>query len=1243
MQKITKRRRAVRSVKNFLNTEIKLPGILKNSRHIIGGFVSAILVISAVNIGINHSQFDSLFDSSALADSIDVQTPDDPLTGGMAEGTGVHFQVLDSQYLNITMDTVDPVKASIESVPEMILMKIEAESSDVLSTSVTLGGFLPSTTYHRYENGYTNHETFTTDTNGKYAFIQDLTDSHLIYFQPRPSTKIITNPAGGDCSTIGTWNASSKTCTLSKNVTESIEISGDGITLDGNGYRLIGTGTGLGVSVAVYRTNATIKNLNISSFSYGIFAGDSNGNTIIDNTIYSTFMAIRLTGTSNDTIERNKLDNNMNGIVLASESSNNIVRNNNIWLCNTVGILINNSSNNNIVSGNNISKCRWGINILSSQENILDSNNLVSSGTGITLFGFSSANKIVNNTVKDSTNNIGIRMYASANGNFIYNNYFNNPPNFTDATPYNNNWNIPKTPGLNIVGGSFIGGNYWGAKDGKGFSETCADADLDGFCDAPYIVKYLDTVMVTDELPLAKPDNIAPTTTIDIAGSTGLNSWYVSGVTISLAATDNAGGSGVAKTEYSFDNASWAAYSSAVSYNNEGTATIYYRSSDNAGNIETVKTVSFKIDKSAPEINGAATTESNANGWYKQSVVVRFNCNDAVSGAVSSVIDNTIGTEGSNQSSKGICTDVAGNTSELTISGINIDKTAPVVSVLRSPDANSRGWNNTPVTVTFAATDALSDLDGSSTNVVVFNDEGSGQSASYNFTDKAGNVSVASVTGINLDFTPPVLTGSASIAPNANDWYNTSVTINFTGFDVLSGLATVSPSAVLSFEGVNQEVTGVAEDYAGNTVSYKVGGINIDKTAPIITGTSLTMPNSNNWYNSDVTVRFDATDSLSGISEVSPDAVVSQEGFAQSVAGTATDKAGNTATKEVSGINLDKTSPTITGAAVNPPNDNGWYRDSAVIHFESADSLSGISSTTSDITISSEGANQVALGAAVDKAGNSANYTVDGINVDRTAPVTEAIISGDSKNNTCSITDTSITLQGTDGLSGIAGTFFNLDNAGWFSYINKLIVGIEGLHILKFNSKDRADNAENDKEVQFLVDKTPAEINIKFDPLSKDIEVYNSKTGLEAPYTVISRNISDDSEDEDNRKGWDLRRYKVLSCGDNYFVLDLMRKKEGKEATIKIVSLQQNKGKKMKFTGTSIKTEYSVENNGAIKELEQKIKAEKLFDIEAKYSANKNNSEIKVKLVNEKETKETKPGMAILVLSTDKGSFKYQY
>jgi PKD repeat protein len=60
-----------------------------------------------------------------------------------------------------------------------------------------------------------------------------------------------------------------------------------------------------------------------------------------------------------------------------------------------------------------------------------------------------------------------------------------------------NYWNVTKTAGTNVIGGPFLGGNYWASPDGTGFSETHPDRG-DGFCTEPYVFDEWNT----DYLPL---------------------------------------------------------------------------------------------------------------------------------------------------------------------------------------------------------------------------------------------------------------------------------------------------------------------------------------------------------------------------------------------------------------------------------------------------------------------------------------------------------------------------------------------------------------------------------------------------------------------------------------------------------------------------------------------------------------------------------------------------------------------
>src|SRR5438876_102996 len=67
-------------------------------------------------------------------------------------------------------------------------------------------------------------------------------------------------------------------------------------------------------------------------------------------------------------------------------------------------------------------------------------------------------------------------------------------------------------------------------------------------------------------------------------------------------------------------------------------------------------------------------------------------------------------------------------------------------------------------------------------------------------------------------------------------------------------------------EGAGQSVTGTATDRAGNTATFTVSNINIDKTAPTISAQRDTAANAYGWNNTDVLSSYAASDALSGLS-----------------------------------------------------------------------------------------------------------------------------------------------------------------------------------------------------------------------------------------------------------------------------------------------------------------------------------------------------------------------------------------
>ncbi len=153
---------------------------------------------------------------------------------------------------------------------------------------------------------------------------------------------------------------------------------------------------------------------------------------------------------------------------------------------------------------------------------------------------------------------------------------------------------------------------------------------------------------------------------------------------------------------------------------------------------------------------------------------------------------------------------------------------------------------------------------------------------------------------IKIDKTPPSLCGATTTASNGYGWYNSDVAVHFTATDLMSGLASVTPDKVISTEGLGQFATCTAEDQAGNTATYTVDGINIDKTAPSII---ISSPTDGKEYllNQLVLTNWMTSDLLSGIAfengtlrsgDVLDTLSVGQKGFTVD----ALDKAGNTAT-----------------------------------------------------------------------------------------------------------------------------------------------------------------------------------------------------------------------------------------------------------------------------------------------------------------------------------------------------------
>ncbi len=240
------------------------------------------------------------------------------------------------------------------------------------------------------------------------------------------------------------------------------------------------------------------------------------------------------------------------------------------------------------------------------------------------------------------------------------------------------------------------------------------------------------------------------------------------------------------------------------------------------------------------------------------------------------------------------------------------------------------------------------------------------------------------------DLSPPVLTHALSLPPNQHGWHRTNVTVTFACTDN-AGVA-VPPVASHTFnaEGAGQTFTASCTDVSGLVSSLPVT-VSIDRTAPTISAGVSPAANGAGWRNTDVTVTYTCSDALSGVDSCTAAQVLTNEGAGQSRTGSVTDRAGNTGGTIASGINVDKTPPTISAARIPEANPTGWDTTDVTVRFSCADTLSGVAACAPPAVISTYGVNQRRNGTATDAAGNSASAALGGINIDKT-PIGDPLV-----------------------------------------------------------------------------------------------------------------------------------------------------------------------------------------------------------------------------------------------------------
>lgn len=165
---------------------------------------------------------------------------------------------------------------------------------------------------------------------------------------------------------VGTWDATTKTGTLTQDLAASVQIVADGVTLDGNGHTIAGSGSGSGVLIAG-RAGITVKNLTVRGFSSGFLVSASSAVTLQDNSALNNGYGVFLEGSwftpcSGNSITRNNLAANYYGVQMLYADDN--VLTYNTVSTSTCGIAATSSDNNSVYRnsfvGNSLQACLYG-------------------------------------------------------------------------------------------------------------------------------------------------------------------------------------------------------------------------------------------------------------------------------------------------------------------------------------------------------------------------------------------------------------------------------------------------------------------------------------------------------------------------------------------------------------------------------------------------------------------------------------------------------------------------------------------------------------------------------------------------------------------------------------------------------------------------------------------------------------------------------------------------------------------
>jgi hypothetical protein len=423
----------------------------------------------------------------------------------------------------------------------------------------------------------------------------------------------------------------------------------------------------------------------------------------------------------------------------------------------------------------------------------------------------------------------------------------------------------------------------------------------------------------------------------------------------------------------------------AIQINGPNTGTTRTCSATSDGGTTAVTTRVLKIDATPPVTTASPSRAPNAAGWFRAPLSVGWSGVDPTSGVASCHATLAYsGPDTTGTAETGSCTDNAGNSSSDTYT-VRYDTVAPTTVATPGRAPNAAGWFRTPVSIAWVGTDNTSGLAACSATLNYGGPDTSGTAEVGSCTDNAGNSSSDTYT-VHYDSTGPNTVATPSRAPNAAGWYRAAVSVDWTGNDRTSGVA--SCSARLTYSGPDTAATtrsGSCTDNAGNSSSASLV-LHYDSTAPTTGAASSPAPNANGWLRTPTTISWTGDDATSGVA--SCHAQMSYSGpdtSGTAEVGSCTDNAGNSSSDTFM-VRYDTQAPSTVAMPDRPANAAGWYRAPVSISWAGSDGRSGIDSCSAPVTYSGpDTASVTRTGSCTDDAGNTSSDSI-ALHYDASAP-----------------------------------------------------------------------------------------------------------------------------------------------------------------------------------------------------------------------------------------------------------------